>query len=92
MNEQCKFTNAKGYRCGSYAFNLYTEQIDQGDRCDHHYWQDRAVKAEALVDAARADEREECAKACDEIGEESDAFTRDILRCTAAAIRARGAT
>ena len=65
MNEQCKFTNAKGYRCGSYAFNLYKEQIDQGDRCDHHYWQDRAVKAEALIDAARADEREECAKIAD---------------------------
>jgi hypothetical protein len=47
----------------------------------------------ALVEAAaRADEREACAKLCDEIGEESDTFTRDILRCTAAAIRARGTT
>jgi hypothetical protein len=80
MNEQCKFTNAKGYRCGSYAFNLYKEQIDQGDRCDHHYWQDRAVKAEALVDAARADEREACIELTDS-------------RCQCAwAIRARGNT
>jgi hypothetical protein len=47
MNEPCKFTNANGYRCGSYAFNLYKEQIDQGDRCDHHYWREQAMKAVA---------------------------------------------
>ena len=97
MNEQCKFTNAKGYRCGSYAFNMYKEQIDQGDRCDHHYWQDRAVKAEALVDAARADEREECAKLVHEgTGEPIQTKTLFILqkerKRIAAAIRARGTT
>ena len=51
--------------------------------------------SEALMRFARMamqHEREACAKVCDEIGEESDAFTRDILRCTAAAIRARGNT
>jgi hypothetical protein len=49
--------------------------------------------SEALMRFARMSmqhEREACAKVCDEIGEESDAFTRDILRCTADAIRARG--
>ena len=46
MNEQCKFKVGK-YNCGSYAFNLYTEQIDQGDRCDHHYWQEQAMEAAA---------------------------------------------
>jgi len=61
---RCKFKEGK-FNCGSYAFNLYKEQIDQGDRCDHHYWQERAVKAEALVDAARSDEREACAKVCE---------------------------
>ena len=50
MNKQCKFQVSK-YKCGSYAFNLYKEKIDQGDYCDHHYWQDQAIKA-------RADERE----------------------------------
>jgi hypothetical protein len=65
MNKQCKFKVGK-YNCGSYAFNLHKEQIDQGDRCDHHYWQDRAVKAEALVDAARADERGRMCKQCKE--------------------------
>jgi hypothetical protein len=50
-------------------------------------------KFAALVEAAaRADEREACAKLCDEIGEESDTFTRYILRCTADAIRAKGGT
>ena len=37
----------KCVKCGSYAFNLYKEDIDQGDLCDVHYWQDRAQKAEA---------------------------------------------
>jgi hypothetical protein len=80
-NKQCKFRVGK-YHCGSYAFNLLFVQIDQGDYCDRHYWQDRAVKAEVLVDAARADEREACAKVC-------DVFYCDYC---AAAIRARGTT
>ena len=35
---------------------------------------------------------EACAQVAEEIGEESDSFTRDILRSTAAAIRARSNT
>jgi hypothetical protein len=54
MNKQCKFQVGK-YNCGSYAFNLYKEQIDQKDRCDVHYWQERAKRA-ALH------EREACLK------------------------------
>ena len=46
--KRCKFKEGK-WHCGSYAFNLCKENIDQGDRCDHHYWQDRAEKAEALA-------------------------------------------
>jgi len=34
-------------KCGSYAFNLYKEDIDQGGLCDVHYWQGRAHRAEA---------------------------------------------
>jgi hypothetical protein len=52
MNKQCKFKVGK-YNCGSYAFNLWKEDIKQGDYCDRHYWQDQAQKA-------RADEREAC--------------------------------
>ena len=55
--ERCTFKQGQ-FNCGSYAFNLYKEDIDQGDYCDHHYWQDQAMKA-------RADEREACAKICD---------------------------
>jgi hypothetical protein len=70
MNEQCKFINSKGYHCGSYAFNLYKEQIDQGDRCDHHYWQERAMEA-------AAQEREACAK----IAELAEPYqTADLIR------------
>ena len=62
MNKRCEYKDGLGYRCGSYAFNLYKEKIDQGDRCDRHYWQERAVKAEALVAAASADEHKELRK------------------------------
>lgn len=64
--ERCKFKQGK-FNCGSYAFNLYKEGIVQGDFCDHHYWQDQAMKA-------RADEREACAKVCEE---EKESFMRD---------------
>jgi len=39
----------KCIKCGSYAFNLYKEGIDQGGLCDVHYWQGRAHRAEALM-------------------------------------------
>ena len=49
-----------------------------------------------FVELVRAEtvtkEREACAKVCEEVGEESDSFTRDILRSTAATIRARSNT
>jgi hypothetical protein len=44
MNTQ---TKGRCIKCGSYAFNLYKEGVDQGGLCDVHYWQDRAHKAEA---------------------------------------------
>lgn len=40
----------KCIKCGSYAFNLYKEDIDQGGLCDVHYWQYRAHRAEALAE------------------------------------------
>ena len=49
---RCTFKQGK-YNCGSYVFNLEKDDIDQGDLCDVHYWQDQAQKA-------RADEREAC--------------------------------
>jgi hypothetical protein len=48
-NERCKHTEKDGYRCGSYAFNLYKDDIDQGELCDVHYWQERALKAEGKL-------------------------------------------
>jgi hypothetical protein len=47
---RCKFKQGK-FNCGSYAFNLYKDDIDQGDLCDVHYWQEKAQKS-------RVDERE----------------------------------
>jgi len=58
MSKRCKFKLGK-FNCGSYAFNLDEEDINQGDYCDRHYWQDQAQKA-------RADEREACAKVCED--------------------------
>ena len=88
MNERCTFKQGL-FNCGSYAFNLYKEDIEQGDYCDHHYWQDQAMKA-------AAQEREECAKVADTISDKygwghygNEVDTADEI---AAAIRARGNT
>ena len=40
----------KCIKCGSHAFNLYAEGIDQGGFCDVHYWQGRAHRAEAQLE------------------------------------------
>jgi hypothetical protein len=69
MNERCTFKQGL-FNCGSYAFNLYKEDIEQGDYCDHHYWQDQAMKA-------AAQEREECAR----IAELAEPYqTADLIR------------
>lgn len=81
---RCTFKQGQ-YSCGSYAFNLWKEGIEQGEYCDRHYWQDQVTKA-------RADEREACAKAFEA---EADTWTAwpqagAAKRKGAAAIRARG--
>jgi len=74
---RCTFKQGQ-YNCGSYAFNLWKEDIEQGEYCDHHYWQDQAQKA-------RADEREACAKVADSMDPLQDGAIGN-------AIRARGNT
>ena len=32
------------WNCGSYQFNLYKDEINQGDLCDVHYWQTKAQR------------------------------------------------
>ena len=32
------------WNCGSYQFNLYKDEIDQGLLCDVHYWQTKAQR------------------------------------------------
>lgn len=44
MSERCKHIEKNGFRCGSYAFNLYKDGIDQGNLCDVHYWQEKAQR------------------------------------------------
>jgi hypothetical protein len=43
MSERCKHIEKSGFNCGSYAFNLYKDGIDQGNLCDVHYWQAKAL-------------------------------------------------
>ena len=45
-DRRCTFKQGQ-WNCGSYQFNLYKDDIAQGDLCDVHYWQDRAQRAEA---------------------------------------------
>jgi hypothetical protein len=61
---------------------LYKEDIDQGSYCDRHYWQNQAQKA-------RADEREACAKVCDELHWPWHMGDNSGPKECAAAIRAR---
>jgi hypothetical protein len=45
MTQRCKQIQKDGFHtCGSYAFNLWSEGIDQGDLCDVHYWQQKAQR------------------------------------------------
>jgi hypothetical protein len=44
MNKRCKHVEQNGFNCGSYAFNLYKDDIDQVDLCDVHYWQEKAQR------------------------------------------------
>jgi hypothetical protein len=85
MNKRCEYKDGLGYRCGSYAFNLYKEKIEQGDRCDRHYWQDQAMKA-------AAQEREACAKVCIQMANRCDDIRKAALEVAAENIIARGTT
>jgi hypothetical protein len=44
MSKRCKHVKKDGFNCGSYAFNLYMDDIDQGNLCDVHYWQAKAQR------------------------------------------------
>jgi hypothetical protein len=45
MNKRCKHIEEDGFhRCGSYAFSLYKDDIDQGDLCDVHHWENKAKR------------------------------------------------
>jgi hypothetical protein len=43
VSKKCKF-KCGDWNCGSYQFNLYKNDIDQGDLCDVHYWQTKAQR------------------------------------------------
>jgi len=45
IDKRCTFKRGQ-WNCGSYQFNLYKDDIDQGDLCDVHYWQTRAQPAQ----------------------------------------------
>jgi hypothetical protein len=42
-DKRCTFKRGQ-WNCGSYQFNLYKDDIDQGDLCDVHYWQTKAQR------------------------------------------------
>jgi hypothetical protein len=46
--QRCKYKRG-AYKCGSFAFNLHHESIDQGKTCDKCYWETRALAAEAKL-------------------------------------------
>lgn len=66
----CKYKVGPGRNCGSFAFNLHKDEIDQGDLCDVHYWeqqcQAQATEIERLRRALQSMTRTEpCGCGCD---------------------------
>lgn len=56
----------KCIKCGSYAFNLYKEDIDQGDLCDVHYWQGGALtKVDRHELQTKGEHPAPCARFCE---------------------------
>jgi hypothetical protein len=46
----CQHIKAGGFHiCASHQFNLWQQDIDQGDICDVHYWEVEADKAKAVI-------------------------------------------
>lgn len=41
--------------CGSYAFNLHQEGVDQGELCDTHYWENECNERQADYNALATD-------------------------------------
>ena len=41
--KRCVF-KCGAWNCGSYQFNLYKDEINQGELCDVHYWQTKAQR------------------------------------------------
>ena len=68
----------KCIKCGSFAFNLKSEGIDQGDLCDVHYWQERAHRAEALAEQPAQQERNFCPRCGKRVGSND----WDVHTCT----------
>jgi len=46
----CKNKRYDGFGCGSYAFNLHKEGIDQGDFCDVCFWRRQLTSIDEAVE------------------------------------------
>jgi hypothetical protein len=77
MTQRCKQIQKDGFHtCGSYAFNLWSEGIDQGSLCDVHYWQQKAQRQWVdLTDEQRS------------VIIRHHSFADDIIRVTAAKLK-----
>jgi len=42
--KRCKAKRYDGFGCGSYAFNLHKEGVEQGGFCDVCFWRECALK------------------------------------------------
>jgi len=72
--KRCKHIKGS-YECGSYAFNLHADNIDQGDLCDVHYWQDKFennFKPDYDTEATLVEEMQRMAKRIEELETEQD--------------------
>ena len=60
---------------------------------EHTFWTEaQLLRLKAFADLVRADEREACAKVCEEYDDEYDVHTKQTVEGIALQIRARGNT
>lgn len=83
--KRCRHSITPEYRCGSFAFNLWKEAIDQGELCDVHYWEMQYLKLK--LEAAKLVHQIEIGDFVDRLGHQAKmlspylALKRELENC-----------
>lgn len=89
----CDFQISENHRCGSYAFNLWQEGIEQ-KYCDRHHWQDEATRLRAEVESLKRTNAESMDRAAQVVQDTANLWAGEVdaLKAEVEALRAGDAT